>query len=100
MPDMGANALAATSQIFQYYTLFAGLSISPGNCIISLCPGCFGGAMENLGGITYYERNFCFDPKSFLCGNKARYLRGFAHKWRTIVRRPGNDGLVDNLVAQ
>jgi aminopeptidase N len=62
--EMGRYALEATAQILQYYNDYFGVAYPLPKLDQIALPGGFGGAMENWGGITYYESKLLFDPKS------------------------------------
>src|SRR5436305_7848505 len=53
--EMGRYALEATAQILQYYNEYFGVVYPLPKLDQIAIPGGFGGAMENWGGITYYE---------------------------------------------
>src|SRR5438105_4437005 len=62
--EMGRYALEATAQILQYYNDYFRVAYPLPKLDQIALPGGFGGAMENWGGITYYESKLLFDPKS------------------------------------
>src|SRR4030095_12140343 len=53
--EMGRYALETTAQILQYYNDYFGVAYPLPKLDQIALPGGFGGAMENWGGITYYE---------------------------------------------
>jgi len=61
--EMGRYALEATAQILQFYNDYFGVAYPLPKLDQIALPGGFGGAMENWGGITYYESKLLFDPK-------------------------------------
>ncbi len=64
-------------------------------------PGGFGGAMENWGGITYYESALLFDPENSSAETQAEYLRSDrARDGAPVVRRSRHDGLVGQSLAE
>ena len=62
--ELGRYALEATAQILQYYNDYFGVPYPLPKLDQIALPGGFGGAMENWGGITYYESALLFDPKN------------------------------------
>jgi aminopeptidase N len=61
--EWGRYALESTAQILQYYNDYFGLAYPLPKLDQIAIPGGFGGAMENWGGITYFESVLLFDPK-------------------------------------
>src|SRR5205814_61245 len=61
---MGRYALEATAQILKYYNDYFGAAYPLPKLDQIALPGGFGGAMENWGGITYFESALLFDPKN------------------------------------
>jgi len=53
--ELGRYALEASAQILQYYNDYFGVPYPLPKLDQIAVPGGFGGAMENWGGITYYE---------------------------------------------
>jgi aminopeptidase N len=62
--EMGRYALEATGQILRYYNDYFGVAYPLPKLDQIALPGGFGGAMENWGGITYYESKLLFDSKN------------------------------------
>src|SRR6266436_2610727 len=62
--EIGRYALEATTQILQHYNDYFGVPYPLPKLDQIALPGGFGGAMENWGGITYYESALLFDPKN------------------------------------
>ena len=77
---MGRYALEATAQILQYYNDYFGVAYPLPKLDQIAIPGGFGGAMENWGGITYYESKLLFDPKSSSAETKQDVYEVLAHE--------------------
>jgi aminopeptidase N len=78
--EMGRYALEATTQILQYYNDYFGVAYPLPKLDQIAIPGGFGGAMENWGGITYYESKLLFDPKSSSAETKQDIYEVLAHE--------------------
>ena len=78
--EMGRYALEATAQILQYYNDYFGVAYPLPKLDQIALPGGFGGAMENWGGITYYESKLLFDPKSSSGETKQDIYEVLAHE--------------------
>ena len=78
--EMGRYALGATAQILQYYNDYFGVTYPLPKLDQIALPGGFGGAMENWGGITYYESALLFDPKSSSTETKQDIYEVLAHE--------------------
>jgi aminopeptidase N len=78
--EMGRYALEATAQILQYYNDYFGVLYPLPKLDQIALPGGFGGAMENWGGITYYESKLLFDPKSSSAETKQDIYEVLAHE--------------------
>src|SRR5438477_7535596 len=78
--EMGRYALEATAQILQYYNEYFGVAYPLPKLDQIALPGGFGGAMENWGGITYYESTLLFDPKSSSAETKQDIYEVLAHE--------------------
>ena len=78
--EMGRYALEATAQILQYYNDYFGVTYPLPKLDQIALPGGFGGAMENWGGITYYESKLLFDPKSSSAETKQDIYEVLAHE--------------------
>ena len=72
--ELGRYALEVTAQILQYYNDYFGVPYPLPKLDQIALPGGFGGAMENWGGITYYESALLFDPKNSSAETQAKYL--------------------------
>ena len=76
----GRYALEATAQILQYYNDYFGVPYPLPKLDQIALPGGFGGAMENWGGITYYESGLLFDPKNSSAETKQDIYEVLAHE--------------------
>jgi len=77
---LGRYALEATAQILQYYNDYFGVAYPLPKLDQIALPGGFGGAMENWGGITYYESTLLFDPKNSSADTKQNIYEVLAHE--------------------
>jgi aminopeptidase N len=78
--ELGRYALEATAQILQYYNDYFGAPYPLPKLDQIALPGGFGGAMENWGGITYYESALLFDPKNSSAETKQNIYEVIAHE--------------------
>jgi len=78
--ELGRYALEATAQILQYYNDYFGVPYPLPKLDQIALPGGFGGAMENWGGITYYESALLFDPKNSSAETKQNIYEVLAHE--------------------
>ena len=78
--EMGRYALGATAQILQYYNEYFGVAYPLPKLDQIALPGGFGGAMENWGGITYFETGLLFDPKNSSAETKQNIYEVVAHE--------------------
>src|SRR6059058_1673763 len=78
--EMGRYALEATAQILNYYNNYFGAAYPLPKLDQIALPGGFGGAMENWGGITYYESALLFDPKNSSAETKQNIFAVIAHE--------------------
>ena len=78
--EMGRYALEATAQILNYYNNYFGVAYPLPKLDQIALPGGFGGAMENWGGITYYESALLFDPKNSSAETKQNIYEVLAHE--------------------
>jgi len=78
--ELGRYALEATLQILQYYNDYFGVPYPLPKLDQIALPGGFGGAMENWGGITYYESALLFDPKNSSEDTKQNIYEVLAHE--------------------
>jgi len=73
-------ALEATTQILHYYDEYFGVAYPLPKLDQLAIPGGFGGAMENWGGITYYETALLFDPANSSAATRQRVYEVIAHE--------------------
>ena len=78
--ELGRYALEASAQILQYYNDYFGLPYPLPKLDQIAIPGGFGGAMENWGGITYFESALLFDPKNSSADTKESIYEVLAHE--------------------
>jgi aminopeptidase N len=79
-PELGRYALEVTAQILQYYNDYFGVPYPLPKLDQIALPGGFGGAMENWGGITYFESALLFDPKNSSAETKQNIYEVLAHE--------------------
>ena len=95
---MGRYVLEASAQILRYYNEYFGTPYPLPKLDQIAVPAGFGGAMENWGGITYYESILLFDPEKSLPRGRSRRLRSArARNGAPMFWQSRDDGLVDNL---
>ena len=78
--ELGRYALEASAEILQYYNDYFGLAFPLPKLDQIAIPGGFGGAMENWGGITYFESTLLFDPKNSSAETKQNIYEVLAHE--------------------
>jgi len=78
--ELGRYALDASAQILRYYNDYFGVPYPLPKLDQIAIPGGFGGAMENWGGITYYETALLFDPKNSSSETKQNIYEVVAHE--------------------
>jgi aminopeptidase N len=78
--EWGRYALESTVQILQYYNDYFGVAYPLPKLDQIAIPGGFGGAMENWGGITYYESALLFDPQKSSATTQQRIYEVIAHE--------------------
>src|SRR5436190_630572 len=78
--ELGRYALEASAQILQYYNDYFGVPYPLPKLDQIALPGGFGGAMENWGGITYFESTLLFDPKNSSADTKQNIYEVLAHE--------------------
>src|SRR5881398_2545692 len=78
--ELGRYALEVSAQILQYYNEYFGVPYPLPKLDQIAIPGGFGGAMENWGGITYYESRLLFDSKSSSGETKQNIYEVLAHE--------------------
>jgi aminopeptidase N len=83
--ETGRYALESAEKILHYYDEYFGIKFPLPKLDLIAIPGGFGGAMENWGGITFYESALLFDPakssertKEGVFGVEAHEM---AHQW-------------------
>jgi aminopeptidase N len=83
--ETGRYALESEAKILHYYNEYFGVPYPLPKLDLIAVPGGFGGAMENWGGITYYEAVLLFDPKNSSTETKqdifAVIAHEMAHQW-------------------
>src|ERR1051325_7057097 len=78
--ESGRYALESTAQILQYYNDYFGEPYPLPKLDQIAIPGGFGGAMENWGGITYFEPALLFDPAKSSARTKQIVYEVIAHE--------------------
>jgi aminopeptidase N len=78
--ELGRYALESSAQILKYYNDYFGVPYPLPKLDQIAIPGGFGGAMENWGGITYYESVLLFDPKNSSAETKQDIYEVLAHE--------------------
>ena len=78
--EWGRYALESSTQILQYYNDYFGVPYPLPKLDQIAVPGGFGGAMENWGGITYYESILLFDPEKSSEATKQAIYEVLAHE--------------------
>jgi aminopeptidase N len=76
----GRYALESTVQILNYYNDYFGTPYPLPKLDQIAIPGGFGGAMENWGGITYFESALLFDPEKSSVATQQRIYEVIAHE--------------------
>jgi aminopeptidase N len=77
---MGRYALDCSQEILSYFNDYFGIPYPLPKLHHVAVPGGFGGAMENWGGITYYESRLLFDPGSSSAETKQGIYAVIAHE--------------------
>ncbi|MDQ2919788.1 MAG: M1 family metallopeptidase, partial [Verrucomicrobiota bacterium] len=77
---MGRYALESAAQIVGFYDDYFGTPYPLPKLDEIAIPGGFGGAMENWGGITYFESALLFDPAQSSVETKQRVYEVMAHE--------------------
>jgi aminopeptidase N len=78
--ESGRYALESTAQMLQYYNEYFGVAYPLPKLDQIAIPGGFGGAMENWGGITYFEPALLFDPAKSSARTKQVIYEVIAHE--------------------
>ena len=83
--EMGRYALESAAKILDYYNDYFGVPYPLPKLDLIAVPGGFGGAMENWGGITFYESALLFNPEVSSIETKqdifAVVAHEMAHQW-------------------
>ncbi|HMJ05044.1 MAG TPA: M1 family metallopeptidase [Chthoniobacterales bacterium] len=77
---MGHYALESSVQIVEFYNDYFGTDYPLPKLDEIAVPGGFGGAMENWGGITYYESRLLYDPANSSAETKQAIYEVIAHE--------------------
>ncbi|MDQ6622585.1 MAG: M1 family metallopeptidase [Verrucomicrobiota bacterium] len=78
--ELGRYALESAQQIVNFYNDYFGTPFPLPKLDEIAVPGGFGGAMENWGGITYFESVLLFDPQTSSSSTKQRIYAVIAHE--------------------
>jgi len=78
--EMGRYALESSQQILEYMNDYFGQPYPLPKLDHIAVPGGFGGAMENWGGITYFESRLLFDPEKSSSETKQGIYEVIAHE--------------------
>ena len=78
--QQGRFALDSAVQVLGYYNEFFGVRYPLPKLDLIAVPGGFSGAMENWGGITYFETTLLFDPATSADTDKRRIFTILAHE--------------------
>lgn len=78
--EWGRYALESTAQLLNYYNDYFGVHYPLPKLDQIAIPGGFGGAMENWGGITYFETGLLFDPQKSSATTRQRIYEVIAHE--------------------
>ena len=78
--EMGRYALESSQQILEYYNEYFGQPFPLPKLDHIAVPGGFGGAMENWGGITYFESGLLFDPERSSAQTRQGIYEVIAHE--------------------
>ena len=78
--EMGRYALESSQQILDYFNDYFGVPYPLPKLDHIAVPGGFGGAMENWGGITYYESRLLFDPETSSTETRQNIYEVIAHE--------------------
>jgi aminopeptidase N len=78
--EWGRYALESSAKLLQYYDDYFGIPYPLPKLDQIALPGGFGGAMENWGGITYFESVLLFDPEKSSDDTKQDIFAVIAHE--------------------
>jgi aminopeptidase N len=76
----GRHALETASGLLRYYNDYFGIAYPLPKLDLIAMPGGIGGAMENWGGITYFESNLLFDPAATAAEERRNIFEIIAHE--------------------
>ena len=97
----GRFALDNAVKLLAWYNDYFGVKYPLPKLDLIAVPGGFGGAMENWGGITFFESRLLFDPATNAGHRAARHFqRAGARDGASMVRRSRHHGLVGQPLAQ
>ena len=99
--EQGRFALDSAVALLHYLNDYFGVKYPLPKLDLIAVPGGFSGAMENWGGITFFESRLLFDPATSATTATTRdILDPGARDGAPVVRQPGDHGLVGRSVAQ
>ncbi|MGO9450667.1 MAG: M1 family metallopeptidase [Candidatus Binataceae bacterium] len=78
--EQGRYALDSAAELLGYYNRYFGIKFPLPKLDLIAIPGGFGGAMENWGGITFYEGILLYDPASSPKSLQRRIFAVLAHE--------------------
>ena len=78
--DMGRYALDSSAQVTEFFNDYFGTPYPLPKLDEIAVPGGFGGAMENWGGITYFESRLLYDPERSSAQTKQDIYEVIAHE--------------------
>ena len=97
----GRFALDSAVDLLRYFNDYFGVKYPLPKLDLIAVPGGFGGAMENWGGITFFESRLLFDPADQRADRPARHLPHHRARDRApMVRQSRHHGLVGQSLAQ
>jgi len=76
----GRYALEAASELLRYFNDYFGIAYPLPKLDLIAVPGGFGGAMENWGGITFFESRLLFDPATSASDARRGIFNIIAHE--------------------
>lgn len=78
--EQGRFALQSAAALLRYYNNYFGTPYPLPKLDLIAVPGGFGGAMENWGGITFFESRLLFDPAASSGASRRGIFRVIAHE--------------------
>ena len=78
--ELGRYALDSSAQVTEYFNDYFGTPYPLPKLDEIAVPGGFGGAMENWGGITYFESRLLYDPERSSAETKQSIYEVIAHE--------------------